>query len=158
VIQHGVCGVDDQSGGEPAVRQETTDAVDTEGRTPAVAVPNKGVKQRTGGRFPALVSAVSRSGKGRYLTPDLEADSTTRPGWSDGPTWPSTVRYLYLLFLQSFRREDGRVTMHMIITTTLAIASIIPLGWLIVMRQARAKRRDDQLAKCLLSALKADRI
>jgi hypothetical protein len=53
-------------------RQETTDAVDIKGRTPVVAVPNQSVKQRTGGRFPALVSAVSRSGKGRGLTPDLE--------------------------------------------------------------------------------------
>jgi hypothetical protein len=38
--QHGVCGVDDQSGGEPPFRQETTDVVDAQGRAPVAAGPN----------------------------------------------------------------------------------------------------------------------
>ena len=42
---------------------------------PAATDPHQGVEQRTGGRIPALVSAVSRPGAGRSLTPDLEADS-----------------------------------------------------------------------------------
>ena len=57
--QHSVCGIDDQSGGEPAFRQKATNAVDAEGRTPIVASQNEGVEQRIGGCIPTLVSAIS---------------------------------------------------------------------------------------------------
>ena len=39
--QHGVCGVDDQSGGEPPVREETTDAVDAERSAPVLQTRTK---------------------------------------------------------------------------------------------------------------------
>ena len=47
-----------QSSGEPALRQETTNALDSSRRAPVAANPNEGLEQRTGGRVPAVVSAV----------------------------------------------------------------------------------------------------
>lgn len=43
--QHGVRGVDDQSSGESALCQETTDAVVAEGRAPAITDPDEGAQQ-----------------------------------------------------------------------------------------------------------------
>ena len=73
--QHGIRGVDDQSGGEPTLRQEAADALDAGGRAPTATDPHQGVEQRVGGRIPAMVSAVSHPRKGRSVTPDLEVHS-----------------------------------------------------------------------------------
>jgi hypothetical protein len=47
------------------------DAMDAEGRTPATADPHEGPERRIGGGLPTLVSAISRPGEGRSLTPDF---------------------------------------------------------------------------------------
>ena len=86
--QHGIRRVDDQSSGQPAIREETADAVDATRGPPFAANQDEGAQRGSGRRVPWLVSEIPAASPNAApraqggLTPDLLTLSVRGPNES----------------------------------------------------------------------------
>jgi hypothetical protein len=73
--QHGIRGIDHQPSGEPALRQEATNAVDASRCAPATADPHESSQRRTGRCVPALAPEISPAAP----NPDAKSEGGLTP-------------------------------------------------------------------------------